>query len=79
MNHLILLFAFLDICYRFTQIYTDLTRLLFHAKDMEDSNYETDHCELGRGLKRKWKVRHLDFESNNASDSEIQNSTVKKL
>ena len=57
------------------QIY--MTRLLFHAKNVEDSNYETDHCELDRRHRRKRKV-HLDSESNNGSDSEMQNSTVKK-
>lgn len=75
MNHLTLLFAFS------TPIHvTDLyDKAAVSCKGyVEDSNYETDHCELGRGHRRKRKVRHLDSDSDDGSDSEMQSSTAKK-
>ncbi|XP_036148772.1 uncharacterized protein LOC118647630 isoform X1 [Monomorium pharaonis] len=45
---------------------------------VEDSNYETDHRELGRGHRTKRKIQRLDSESENESDSGLQNSRVKK-
>lgn len=45
---------------------------------VEDSNYETNHRELGRGHRIKKKVQRLDSESDNESDSGSQDSTVKK-
>lgn len=45
---------------------------------VEDSNYETDYHELGRGHRIKRKVQRLDSESDNESDSGSQDSTVKK-
>lgn len=45
---------------------------------VEDSNYETDHHELGRGLRIKRKVQHLDSESEKESDSGSEDFSVKK-
>ena len=45
---------------------------------MDDFNYKTDHRELGRGHRIKRKVQRLDSESENESDSELQDSRVKK-
>lgn len=45
---------------------------------VEDSNYETDHRELGRGYRIKRKVQHLDSESEKESDSGSEDSSVKK-
>jgi len=52
---------------------------------MKDLNYETDHRELNREHRElnrehriKRKVQRLDSESENESDSELQDSRVKK-
>ncbi|XP_071582375.1 uncharacterized protein [Temnothorax nylanderi] len=45
---------------------------------VEDSNYETDNRELGRGHRIKRKVQHLDTESEKESDSGSEEFSVKK-
>jgi len=45
---------------------------------VEDSNYETDNRELGRGHRIKRKIQRLDSESENESDLGSQDFRVKK-
>lgn len=45
---------------------------------VKDSNYETDNRELGRGLRIKRKVQHLNSESEKESDSGSEDFSVKK-
>lgn len=45
---------------------------------VEDSNYETDHRDLGKGRRIKRKVQRLESDNESEKESDLEDSTTKK-